>query len=143
MQLDTNLYFNSSGFIQQIKPKSIHLTPLTINPFTENKNHKLNDNLLLILNDNSNSSFLNQSQQNKSINDDKEKIILREKNKNAARKWRKAQNEYIEMLDSENEMLRKQLLQMLNDMKKLKIENNILNDQILFFQSIICVSKKI
>lgn len=119
-----------------------------------NQNQKLNNNLSSLLNNNYNdnniqqSSTLNQLNNNlqnsipKKVNDNK-KLLLKEKNRIAAKRWRKKKDIYLEHLDSENFVLRTQVLSMLNKFQELKCETSFLNDELQFFQSFMSENMKI
>lgn len=59
---------------------------------------------------------------------------LKERNRLAAAKWRKKKDQYLGELEEANDQLRKQALELLSQAQSLKIENQVLEAELTFFQ---------
>ena len=60
---------------------------------------------------------------------------LKERNRIAAQKWRKKKNNYMAQLESTNYELRKEAINLNNQAKALKKENEFFEEELHFFQS--------
>ena len=63
-----------------------------------------------------------------------EKSDLKERNRLAAQKWRQKKDHYLSELEEANDQLRKQALDLLSQVQSLKIENKVLENELMFFQ---------
>jgi hypothetical protein len=59
---------------------------------------------------------------------------LRERNRLAAKKWRKRKDEHLYELESENDSLRQRCFQLCTAARELRVENTILEEELGFFQ---------
>jgi hypothetical protein len=64
------------------------------------------------------------------------KVGLRERNRAAAQKWREKKDRHLTELESFNDRLRKQALDLTSQMQALKVENKLLEDELAFFQGL-------
>ena len=64
-----------------------------------------------------------------------EKGSLKERNRLAAQKWRQKKELYLGDLETTNDQLRQQALELRNVALSLKVQNKILEDELQFFQS--------
>jgi putative heme degradation protein len=66
--------------------------------------------------------------------DDDARSGLKERNRLAAKKWRLKKDHMLGELESENDALRKQALDLVNQAQALRVQNRMLEDELLFFQ---------
>jgi hypothetical protein len=59
---------------------------------------------------------------------------LKERNRIAAQKWRCRKDRYMTELETENDGLRKQALDLCLEAKSVLVENKLLEDELVFFQ---------
>lgn len=64
-----------------------------------------------------------------------DKVDLKERNRIAAQKWRKKKDHYLGELEAANDELRKKTLELCNKVQALRVENSVLENELLFFQS--------
>jgi hypothetical protein len=62
-------------------------------------------------------------------------IGLKERNRMAAQRWRERKNHYLVELEGSNDLLRKQALDLTNQLQLLKVENRVLESELAYFQS--------
>ena len=67
--------------------------------------------------------------------DSDEKADLKERNRIAAQKWRQKKDQYLGELEVTNDELRKKALDLCSKAESLRIENNVLENELQFFQS--------
>ena len=58
----------------------------------------------------------------------------KERNRIAAQKWRQKKDHYLAKLEESNDHLRRQALDLLSHLQTLKVENNVLENELVFFQ---------
>lgn len=63
-----------------------------------------------------------------------ERKDLKERNRIAAQKWRQKKDHYLGELEEANDQLRKQALQLSSQIQSLRVENKVLENELLFFQ---------
>lgn len=148
-------YFNSINIIPPLKQKEINSSQPIFISFAGNNTltnciHNANKQpmkfskyLNPILNNNIQNISIPNTNYNQPIGkcfkirsketDDNKKRITKERNKLAAKRWRKKKDLYLKKLDDENFVLRQQVLSMYNKFKQLKCENNFLNDELQYF----------
>jgi hypothetical protein len=66
--------------------------------------------------------------------EDYEKAGMKERNRLAAQKWRQKKDRYLIDLETANDALRKQALDLTTAVQFLKVENRLLQQELLFFQ---------
>ena len=59
---------------------------------------------------------------------------IKERNRLAAQKWRQKKDHYLSELEESNDQLRKQALELSSQIQSLKVENKVLESELLFFQ---------
>lgn len=59
---------------------------------------------------------------------------IKERNRIAAQKWRQKKDHYLGELEEANDQLRKQALELSSQIQSLKVENKVLESELLFFQ---------
>lgn len=67
--------------------------------------------------------------------DEDDKNDLKERNRVAAKKWRQKKDQYLNQLEMENDLLRQQALSLLKQVRSLNSENQLLEEELLFFQA--------
>lgn len=81
---------------------------------------------------------INSSNSSSPISDNlpkEDKIDLKERNRIAAQKWRKKKDHYLGELETANDELRKKAFDLCNKIQLLRVENSVLENELLFFQS--------
>ena len=63
------------------------------------------------------------------------KEVLKARNRAAAKKWRDKKEELLYELEAENDKLREDALRLRNESLSLQTENQVLEDELRFFQS--------
>jgi hypothetical protein len=66
--------------------------------------------------------------------DDGTRSGLKERNRLAAKKWRVKKDRLLVDLETENDVLRKQALDILNQVQSLRVQNRLLEEELGFFQ---------
>jgi hypothetical protein len=66
--------------------------------------------------------------------EDHEKAAMKERNRLAAQKRRVKKDRYLIQLETANDALRKQALDLTSAVQSLKVENRLLQEELLFFQ---------
>ena len=116
-----------------------NLSPLAQNNQQLDFPHNIsNPNLMMMKNDKINN--INDIDINKISKNDKIKIDnsdLKEKNKIAAKKWRKKKENYLKKLEEVNDLLRNEVVKLYYQSKSLKVEINVFETELWFFQSVI------
>jgi putative heme degradation protein len=70
--------------------------------------------------------------------DDDGPVGSKERNRLAAQKWRQKKDKYLIELENMNDVLRKQALDMVSSVQALKVANELLQNELNFFQRFMC-----
>jgi hypothetical protein len=63
------------------------------------------------------------------------KFDIKERNRVAAQKWREKKDQYLLELESSHDVLRKQALELNTELQLLRMENSLLEGELIYFQS--------
>jgi hypothetical protein len=66
---------------------------------------------------------------------DDSRFGLKERNRFAAKKWRVKKDRLLGDLENESDSLRKQALDLMNEVQSLRVQNRLLEDELGFFQA--------
>ena len=97
-----------------------------------------NPNLMMMKNNkinNINDIDINKISKNDKINIDNSD--LKEKNKIAAKKWRKKKENYLKKLEEVNDLLRNEVVKLYYQSKSLKVEINVFETELWFFNQLL------